>query len=204
MDKKNEKSGLAKIAPLYNRFYKNLYWLLIPVLLSDIMTSDAMVRWVPGLYLPGMLLGILCPVCYYVVLLRNSLRENLYRIAGIVGIGSVVLGIAAAFVKGPITVLCSGGSIACGILVEYFEYKGHKITVSQVDRILADRWFKLFYLYFGLFLLTFVGAFIAPSVAVVGVITAYISMGGMFVLQVIKMIYLSNSAAAFGNATLRP
>lgn len=199
MDRKNESSGLRKIAPIYNRFFKNLYWLLLPVILADIMTSDAMVRFVPGLFLPGMLLGVLCPVCYYMVLLRNSLREKLYRIAGALGIASVALGIAAAFVRGLLSVLFSVGSIACGLMVEYFEYKGHRITVSQSDRILAERWFKLFYLYFGLFALTLVGAGVGSYVPLVGVITAYISLCGMFVLQIIKMIYLSNSAAAFGN-----
>lgn len=203
MDSKKENSGLGKIAPLYSHFFKNLYWLQIPIILADIMTGDAMVRFVPGLYLPGMFLSILCPICYYVILLRNVLRENQYRIAGAVGIGSVLLGVAAAFVYGPISVLISGGSMACGILVEYFEYKGHKATVSQVDRVLADRWYKLFYLYFGLFVFTLFGVWAASYAAVVGVIAAYISMGGMFILQVIKMIYLSNSSVAFGNVTLR-
>lgn len=204
MDNKKENSSLYKIAPLYSRFFKNLYWLQISVVLADIMTNDAMARLVPGLYLPGMFLGILCSVCYYVVLLRNSLRENLYRIAGAVGFGSVALGIVAAFVNGGISVLISGGSIACGIFVEYFEYSGHKATVSQVDRVLANRWFKLFYLYIGLFVLTLVGMGIAAYAATVSVILAYISVGGMFALQMIKMIYLSNSAAAFGNVTSGP
>lgn len=45
-----------------------LFWLFIPSALAEILSNETLIEWMPGLYLPGIILQIVCLFIYNFVL----------------------------------------------------------------------------------------------------------------------------------------
>ena len=57
-----------------------LFWLFIPSALAEILSNETLIEWMPGLYLPGIILQIVCLFIYNFVLFLKlifpSFKEN--------------------------------------------------------------------------------------------------------------------------------
>ena len=132
----------ADRAPLLAKWLTVLFWLVIPNIISQVMTNENVLELLPELYWPGTVLSILYMFAYGGVLYVLRGESGRYRTAGtlllISGVISVVM--LLAFSANAFAVIVSLAASVIVFVAEYQEYMGHAEVLAGADNYLADRW----------------------------------------------------------------
>ena len=153
----------------------------------------AMANSLLGLFLPGKLstwIGFAISAATVYLLYRLIGANARYKTAALFGAGALIcnlLGIAA---------LSLAASI-CAIVAQYQEYQAHGELVRERDPKLADKWSSLFWLQFGVEVITalltavFVGVLVAASGMEAAVVTGLVTVIAAVFSVILKLLYLS-------------
>lgn len=201
-DEKYELDLLKIQVPLMAHWLKILFWLVIPSILSSIMTYDAVVEIFPILYGPGVVLNALTKVCYGYILIRLASECSEYKTAGICLLvaGAIDFMITSSLSVGSrwnlmLTVLTS----FIAFVGEYNELSAHDFMLIKVDFAQSEKWTKLRKWFTIVFMANMFSLMLALIIPMVGAVLAMICSAGMIVITVLKLICLYRSADIFKN-----
>ena len=190
-------------AQFLSKWYKVLFWLVIPGIAANLLTNENIVTEVPALYWPGQILTVLYAVAYGWVLLQLAAENSRYRKAGIWLIVSTILlvfadalanvGVGAAAISLLIGLVAVGLSIAGA----YQEYQGHSEILSDVDAVLSEKWLKLWKWYVIVLVVSFAGMLLIFLSAILGVLAMLFAAIAALVLSVLELVYLYRQAKLF-------
>ena len=186
----------ARNAPVLGKWLWVLFWLVIPSTIGDLLTQEFVTKVVPGTYLVGILLKDAVMVVYSLILLKMGDRVSRYRTAGICGL--VYCGISLSMSSVLSTLLLTVPGIFMAMVFEYQEYTAHSDALTGVDYRLSNRWSALWK-----WNLAAYGAMVVGIVLVVfmlslfGAVLLLLAEIGVIVLDVLKLVYLYQSARFF-------
>ena len=199
----NETKYTKEQAQFLSKWYKVLFWLVIPGIAANLLTNENIVTEVPALYWPGQILTVLYAVAYGWVLLQLAAENSRYRKAGIWLIVSTILlvfadalanvGVGAAAISLLIGLVAVGLSIAGA----YQEYQGHSEILSDVDAVLSEKWLKLWKWYVIVLVASFVGMLLIFLSAILGVLAMLFAAIAALVVGVLELVYLYRQAKLF-------
>ncbi len=139
--KLQQKEELAQWTPTMVKWFQILFWLIVPGTIAGLVADETLARLLPGLYIPGQILGVLTTAVYGLVLLKLSTEEDQYRIPGIcnlVSCGVSVLLILCAGIpdsSAGATFFVTGAGIV-SIIGEWLECDAHRnILPPQLDQL---------------------------------------------------------------------
>lgn len=69
----------SKRARFMGRALTALFWIHILSMITNILTQDKVAEMVPQLYMPGLVVGIVCPVARIVLMFMMSSGNGYYR-----------------------------------------------------------------------------------------------------------------------------
>lgn len=195
----------ADRAPLLAKWLTVLFWLVIPNIISQVMTNENVLELLPELYWPGTVLSILYMFAYGGVLYVLRGESGRYRTAGtlllISGVISVVM--LLAFSANAFAVIVSLAVSVIAFVAEYQEYMGHAEVLAGADSYLADRWRGLWRWMIYAFAASIGGALAAllfVQAAFLALLFLLVSVAGMIallVLGILKLVYLWRTARVF-------
>lgn len=199
----NETKYTKEQAQFLSKWYKVLFWLVIPGIAANLLTNENIVTEVPALYWPGQILTVLYAVAYGWVLLQLAAENSRYRKAGIWLIVSTIIsvfadalsnaGLGAAVISLPIVLVAVGLSIAGA----YQEYQGHSEILSDVDAVLSEKWLKLWKWYVIVLVASFAGMLLIFLSAILGVLAMLFAAIAALVVGVLELVYLYRQAKMF-------
>ena len=191
----------ARRAPFLGKWLWLLFWLFIPSLVASIMTNENVSAAFPALYLPGMVLNILCTLAYGLILLKLGREEDSYHTAGILCLVSVGILIPAAILaESPAAGLAVIVTLAAGVVAlvsEYHEYMGHAEILCRVDNELSEKWRTLWKWYIGSFAATIGSVFLILILSIIGLLLTLAAAITLLVVSILKLVYLYRTAQAF-------
>ena len=201
-DEKYEKDLLRVQAPYLGHWLKILFWLIIPNILSSLMTYDAIVELFPVLYGPGVVLHALSNVCYGYILMRLASECSEYKTAGICLLiaGAIDFLITSSLPSGNawslmLTVLTS----FIAFVGEYNEMSAHDFMLINIDFAQSEKWTKLRKWYTTIFMSYMASLMIIMFLPAVGAILAIITSTVMLLITGLKFFCLYRSASIFKN-----
>ncbi len=195
---------IAERAPVLGKWIGVLFWLIIPNTIATLLANKTNPGWLSALYIPGVVLNIICSLAYGIILLRLASKEERYRIAGIcmlvnaaMGVLTGVPGIAGdgwwtmiflliiAFVS-PIAQLC--------------EMTAHSIMLTGVDNKLADYWLALrkwYIIAYAVVLGGISGMAIPVGIPILGILIALTAVIGLAAIGIVKLVFQYITAKRF-------
>lgn len=164
--------------------------------------SDYILTIASGLYVAGRLLYIACYAAYAFILFQLSSIEDRYRIASL-----CMLGCAA--VNG--LVILNAGSVLfyvlfvpvelviaiVGIISEYNECMGHSSVLAEIDPVRSGKWRSLWDWYVRFMVAGILGIMFMWVNSNLGFIIVLCAGLGGFVLRILKLVYLYQTAQVF-------
>lgn len=138
----------SKRACFMSRALTALFWIHILSMITNILTQDKVAEMVPQLYMPGLVVGIVCPVARIVLMFMMSSGNGYYRGSALLNIAGLVMDGSILFLpndeKGMVgaLILYALTGVA-GMAVVYFEIRGHARLLQGVDDGLAEKWRRL-------------------------------------------------------------
>ena len=178
-----------------------LFWMIVPNTVSAIMTNDATSQLLPGLYLPGQILGIVCTCVYGGILLKLSSNEVQYRTAGICSIATSVVNLILTLVfpdsASAWVLLISLPAAIIALVGEYNEFSAHSSVISNLDTDLSQKWTTLWKWYIGSFAVSIASIVFALIIPVLGALAALVSSFGLLIISILKIVYLYRTAQTF-------
>lgn len=196
---------LRRRVPVLATWLWVMFWFIIPSSLVSLFAD--------GTTALGKFLPLVCSLGYSLVLLRLSRESDCYRKAGLWGIAAVVLSVLT-----PIDGETSWTSIfslpagIAGFFCTYQEYMGHANVAGLIRPDLARRWRKLWPWNLGFQIATICIAAVTIYLALIAVTTVaesapihvlisgllmVVSALGNFVVGVIELVFLYQTAQAF-------
>lgn len=197
-----KKVTMARRANLLGKCLWILFWLIIPNTVASMMADEKVGQLVPGLYVLGLILQILCSVVYGLVLLKAGSEESRYRTAGICalvcgGCSVLTAAIPAVSESAGWTLLLAIPVLVAGMIREYNEFMGHAAVLEELDDDLSEKWEVLWKWYIGLFLGLFgciIVALLSPFLGTLSLLGIAI---GILVVMILKLVYLFRTAKVF-------
>ncbi len=198
-------SVMTKHAPMLGRWLTVLFWLIIPSIVASVMTSDSMVSLLPSIEIPGAILSIACALAYGLILLGLSSANEKYKISGILYLVSQAVAIFVLIVGGDATwaVFVSLAVTVIELLSEYNEIMAHSDVLEDIDDDLAVKWYKLWNLNMIMVCALVVGTILIFISAGLGAIVVLIASILAVVIEVLKLVYLYNTAKVFRKISAR-
>lgn len=191
---------MAQSAPFFGKWLWILFWLVVPSEIAGLMTNDTVADWFPSLYLPGLILQIICSLVYGLVLLQLAKEEPYYRAAGICSlIATALSGLTLLLGEGweALSVVAALPALVLSLVSDYHEFVGHAEILHGYDEDMAESWRKLWKWNIGVFAGTVGGillVFVAPILAVIVVlVTAVVAL----VVSIMRLVYLYRTAQLF-------
>lgn len=186
-------------APLLGKWLPILFWLFVPNLIAGILKSDFVA---PSLVPVGMLLGMVCTLCYGVILLRLGSVEKQYHTSGVLCIISLccsllVLLLQEMDVLSGWTMLLSLPADLMVIIFTILEMNAHSAVLKNVDDDLARNWLTLRTGYIVLLCITFVSPFLVFVNATLAMIVLLISGIASICISIMKLVYLYRTSQVF-------
>ena len=197
-----ERAGkMARKASVLGKWLWILFWIVVPMLVSNVMTNDYVTAWFPGLYMPGTVLNVLCLAAYSFVLWKASSENDRYRTASIccaISAGVSLL-LAVVFREDlPGWTLVFTLPLCVAVLVgEYNEYMGHSEVLRDVAPELSEKWEKLWMWFIGMYLGMFGCVLLVLIFTVLGLIVFIVAAIGIAVVSILKLVYLYRTANVF-------
>ena len=158
----------AKRAPFLGKWLWLLFWLIVPSSLASIGSLEVIAAWSPGLYWGATVLGLVCELCYGLILLRISSEESCYKTAGICCLVLTGINIAAPLfgANNLLPPILAIASLVFAVLRIYYEIQAHASVVDGTNDELAMYWRTLWKWLLG----------------------AYLAIGGSFVLMLFSAL----------------
>lgn len=190
----------ARRAPTVARWMSVLFWLVIPSLIGSLFTSDTTQNWIPGFYIPALLLQYGSSIIYGVVLLMLSKLENGYRTAGILMLISPIVSILMLFIgsmdAAATLFIFTIPMLIVQLIAIYLEFHAHADIMSDMDDNLSNLWLGLWKWTIGMYALTFGSLIVMVINPVLGVIAMLAGLVGTVGVGIIKEVLLFKSARA--------
>ena len=120
-----------------------LFWLVLPVTVTAGLSGDFMAGALPGLLLPCLFLRLVLTAVYSAILLRLSVMERRYLLAGLCGLANVALTLAYSFTpveQTGLSALLTVALLAAVMGAENREYNAHCFVLQELDGQLVRRW----------------------------------------------------------------
>lgn len=159
-----------------------------------------MVALAPALESVGRVGQVLCSVVYSLILFRISREHRNYKIAAMLGLGSVVIDILDIYMNISdiwLLIMLAGAQIVIVVISDYYEYKAHADLVLVVDGNISEQWDKFWrwnvYSSVGFI----VSLFLMVMIPLVGALGSLVSVIGMLVAAIKKSVCLYRTAQAF-------
>jgi len=189
---------LKQQAPGMAKWLTILFWLIVPGELSGLMTQEFVLESLPGLEVPGAVLGLAVNVVYGLILLRLTFAEPRYRLAGLVSLAATLLhGVQQLLAQTPAATVLLLAAGALGMVGEYQELNAHADAVSGVNRDLSDRFQQLWKWYLRMLAIVIAGAALLPLIPLLGVLAAVVGAIGTLVVGIAKLVTIWQAAGAF-------
>lgn len=195
-------SVLSQQAPFLGKWLWLLFWLIIPSLISSIMTNENVFGSVPSVFIPGQILNALCSVATGVIFFKLSAQEARYRAAGICALIVGGVNILTAFTSGSgglqnWTLLYTIPAAVVGFVGEYNEYMAHSSVLVGLDYVLSEKWCVLWKWYIGLFCGMIGSMFLIVLIPLLGMLVLGASTVGSVVAGIVKLVYRYQTAKIF-------
>lgn len=191
---------LLRRAALLAKWVTVLFWLIIPTLISDLMTNGTVVARIPALYLPGELLSIATITAYAVILMRLEDLDRHYKSAGFCILLTAVLSAAMVFlsttVNDSLMLVLLIPSTLLDLAAMFHEYTAHSAAMRGISDDLSRKWKKLWTWSLATLGAVIVGILLMPFSGILGMLASLAGSVGMLVLSVLKLCYLHQSAGA--------
>ena len=195
------KDAIARRAPILGKWLWLLFWLVIPGAIGGIMTNETVVEALPGLYLPGQIIKLICIICSAVILLKLGREEDRYRTAAIctlvTGAVSILLLLVTDGGETPIwTLLFTLPAAVIGLVGEYNEFMGHAAVLTGVDNELSEKWEALWKWHLAMN----VGLIVGIPLLLIPILGIMLYLGvliGLIVMAVLQLVYLYRTAKIF-------
>lgn len=198
LDAEQEQS-IAKRAPFLGKWLWLLFWLIVPSMLANLGSQDVIAGWSPGLYWGATGLGLLCELCYGLILLRLSSEEPCYKTAGICCLVLAGINIAAPFLmlSEMLQVLALIASLIFAVLRIYYEIQGHGSVVDGVNNELAEQWRALWKWLLGAYLAMIGSLVLMLLSALLGAIALIGSAIIVLIASIAELVLLYRTAKWF-------
>ena len=193
----------ARAKPLA-KWLNVLFWLVIPNIIYMIISNDYVLEAVPGLYWPGLILGLLYSFAYGSVLFILRSESERYRKAGALLLACAAVDALKIIVfggEGTLALIIGLASAIMALVGIYNEYNGHADVLEGVDDGLSRNWRSLWRWQVYASIAVMGGALLAA--VIVGL---FFVLGGaisLIVLDILKLVYLWRTANIFKNIASR-
>lgn len=199
--RRSEKAAIARRAPILGKWLWILFWLFIPAEIAGLMSSEPVTQAIPALAVPGLILGAAVNLAYCLILLKISYEEELYRKAGICGLVAYILGAAATLLSNGETlgwtlIFTIPGAII-GLVGDYQEFMAHSSVLYGIDRVLSDKWEKLWRWYIGCFAAMIGSVIVIFLIPVLGILVVAAAAIALLVIEILKLVHLYRTAKVF-------
>ena len=199
-------AAILQRAPLLGKWLWVMFWIIIVYNVIHLFTNESVIKLIPQLYWPGILIGTLCTAAIGLIFLLLSGTDDHYRIAGIYTVISAGVQIMNGFFSGMEadagwTLLISIPALIVTFIGKYHQFVGHETVLTGVDNRLADNWINLWKWYlitFGVTMGSLLLVFVVPVIAVLLTLAGAI---GAFVVGILEIVYLYKTASCFRNYT---
>lgn len=176
-----------------------LFWLVIPTVIAMVLTSDFVVGALPAVLLPGLILRTAVALICGMMLLRLSVEERRYLLAGLCALGTAILSVVYIFIPfgqtGTAT-LVSVAVLIVGLVGENREYTAHSRVLRELDEGLALRWRVLWKWYATAGLGTLAGLVVIAVAPLLGGTIVIVCTVMTVVVGVKKLLYLRRTIIA--------
>ena len=192
-----KKQELQGNAPVLVRWISVLFWLFIPQIVAGLMIDDNVTKMLPALRTPGVLLTMACTLAYGVALWKMQSIDRGYRTAAICNFVGGLGGLMNFIPSAALQILIGLGLAALSLASCYVEYNTHAEVLVPTNMPLAQQWRQLWKWNLWCIcalVLVFVLILLAPVLALLLMLAVAIAM---FVLQVLKLVYLHRMANHF-------
>ena len=197
----NPNDLLLQTVPILAKWLTVLFWLIVPIEISSLLTNDIIADIQPTLVFIGHGLYLASVICYAFILLYLNKVDEKYKRAGIFLLLAEGIYLLLTLMPGRDTqtwvTLLSIPQIVLQALAVYNEFHGHAAALLGFDNDFSAKWETLwkwnmrFLLAAGAAILL---AFILPLIAIVLV---FVSTIGSMVIQIIKLVYLYRTSQLF-------
>lgn len=192
-----KKEMMIKKAEFLGPWMKRLFWLVIPMAVSVVLTMDTVKNISYTAYEVGSLLNIITFLVYGIFLLKMSREEEYYKKAGIFRIITAAASILSYFMSlNGLIIITALVTFVITILGEYNEYYGHSAVLKGIDDELSENWKKLWKWYIGMFIAVAASVLLIFILSMLGAFIILASIIGIIVVSIVKIVYVYKSADA--------
>ncbi len=196
--------AIANQAPVFATWIRILFWLCIATTIGNLLANNLITAYIPMLQIPGQFVSAFSSIAYCIILIRLASEESRYRSAGIFLLLAQILDFLSNFSNSEASLWMSLLSIPAAVLMLlsiHREYTAHALVLSKVDRNLSAKWCLLWKWYI-VFLCGIVGAtFMTIIVPLLGALIMLGCAIGSIVVEILKLIYLYQTANRFQKYT---
>lgn len=179
-----------------------LFWLVIPGIAGSLLSNEAVVSWLPFLYMPGRIIGMVTMCVYGYILLKLSSESGRYRMAALCCLASAAVDAGSSLIPKDVSLAGLIGLLVFPMLIlslygEYSEYMGHSEILQMPDEEMSVKWKRLWrwYIYsLGVMTGSVLLVMLSP---VLGITALLVGTIGVLIAGVIKLIYLYRTAKIF-------
>lgn len=191
--------AVSKRAPVLGRWLWILFWLMVPTNIAGLMTDDNVVKLLPQLYTPGVILEAACALAYGLILLKLSGIEEKYRTAAICTMitGGISLLLSALPSGDTGSLLLAIPSAIAAIVGVCYEFPAHSKVLEGVDNDLSDKWMGLRKWYIISLALTLGSILVILIIPVLGLLVLLAGGISALVVTITKLVYLYRTAKVF-------
>ena len=202
IEAENEKKALiAQRVPILAKWLWIYFWLLIPNAIGSYMMDEKLVKWIPGLWTPGLILTTLCTLGAVYILLKIGAVNSRYLTAAVCGLVSSGISLLMDLYFGSElpgwSLFLSIPAMCVGLVGEYNEFTAHSEVLYGVDNELAVKWVVLWKWNIGLLLGMFGSTLLAAIIPAIGSLILLAAAVGIVVVSVLRWGYLYRTAKAF-------
>lgn len=194
---------LAQRSPILGKWLTVLFWLMIAAMVPGLMLEENIVKWLPGLRIPGIVLRSICIAAQCAILLKLSKLHQGYKIAAICGLVAQAAQLATDQLVDQsmlgVQLLVTIPISTIGLVSTYYEYITHSSMLVGMDGDQAAQWEKLWKWTIGLTLGS-LGCIVLTAIApLLGILVLLAVAIGTVVVGIIRYVYLYRTAKIFRN-----
>lgn len=174
------------------KWYRILFWMIIPTMIGNIMTNDSVIELIPVLQKPGHLVSSLASLLTAIVLLKLKDYSDRLAFAGWGSIGLAVWGLLDGLWLSNlgIAVVTAVIAVILSLVMEYHNFYGHSDLLSSYDHELSEKWAKLWKWEIISLGGTLGSILITAIVPIIGIIVVFAGAIALLVVTVLRWVYL--------------
>lgn len=197
-----KKAKMAESIPFYAKWLWFLFLLVIPNIISNLMTSDTAQNLFPGLYRPGEILGILTILANALILLKLSTKNEAYRKPAycnlaLMALNFFIIAFRIHIIEASLTIVFAILPIGIALYSYYTEVHAHADVVAGFSKELFENWHNIWKWYLYSLGTSLASILIAVIIPFFGVLTALGASIALFIVNILKLVYLYRTAMLF-------